>query len=188
MACSASGGRRHRGEGRRGRDDGQWRGAARVRARLGGTVRRPSPRERVRAEAASGHGACRGGDGVSRRRPCKWGWGGRRRAARAGKEGGREKEEKGKKEKERKKERKRERERESASAKLAAATAGPDEHGRRSGGTQRVARNEGEQGDGMVIGTGVGTADCREKFRKNFFGARTERNSKRFELSDETKF
>jgi len=97
----------------------------------------------------------------------------RRRAARAGKEGGREKEEKGKKEKERKKERKRERERESASAKLAAATAGPDEHGRRSGGTQRVARNEGEQGDGMVIDTGVGTADRREMFR----GVRNELSS-----------
>jgi hypothetical protein len=26
VACSASGGRRHRGEGRRGRDGGQWRG------------------------------------------------------------------------------------------------------------------------------------------------------------------
>ena len=83
-------------------------------------------------------------------------------------EGGRkrkEEKEKGKKEKKRKR-RDGGGERESASAKLAAATAGPDEHARRSGSTQRVARNEGEQGDGMVIGTGVGTADRRERFRE----------------------
>ena len=108
------------------------------------------------------------------------GMGGRRRAARAGKEGGREKEEKEKKKRkkkerkrERERERKRERERERTSAILAAATVGPDKHMRRSGGTQRVARNEGEQGDGMVIDTGVGTADRREKF----WGVRNELSS-----------
>ena len=74
-------------------------------------------------------------------------------------EGGRkrkEEKENGKKEKKRKR-REGGRERE---------TAGPNEHARWSGSTQRVVRNEGEQGDGMVIDTGVGTADRRERFRE----------------------
>ena len=101
------------------------------------------------------------------------GMGGRRRALLGVVLRLREKREEKRRKKRKKKERKRERERESASAKLVAATAGPDEHGRRSGGTQRVARNEGEQGDGMVIDTGVGTADRREMFR----GVRNELSS-----------
>jgi len=81
-------------------------------------------------------------------------------------EGRRRREGKNKRKKKKREREKRGREREIAPAEFAAATAGPDEHARRSDGTQRVARNEGEQGDGMVIGTGVGTADRRERFRE----------------------
>jgi len=49
--------------------------------------------------------------------------------------------------------------------------------------SQRRTRNEEEQRDGMVIGTGVGTADRRKMISGDW--SRIEKIFKRFELNDE---
>jgi len=103
----------------------------------------------------------------------------RRRREKEEREGGRKKKrekEKGKKEKKKRKGRGKWRELSArfAAAEVAAATAGPVEHVRRSVGRQRAAwlwreatrtqNEERKQKDGTVIGTGVGTAGRRERF------------------------
>ena len=84
------------------------------------------------------------------------------------------KKKRGKTKKKKKREGKRERKRERAPTKFAEATAGPVEHARWPGGTQRHTRNKKNKEMGRRLNTGIGTSKSpRRIFGK--LGARTEK-------------